>query len=256
MQGFGAILLQKQKTGWLASIAYFSKATSDAEKNYYSFELETLAIVKAVERFHVYLQGMPFKIVTDCNSLALAMKKTSVGCVRSRSSPSPLSPLPTTPQKPRTPGRPRSPVRRQPPSPRPTAPQKPTPGRPRSPVRRRPLSPLPSTPQQPRTPARPPSPRGEPPATPAQPSSLPAESASLTSPPHRTSSTSTSPRRSPGPSKRSRTPERFRDLRAKRARKSQLPKIRAITSVQRNPILQARLRELFGEDEENSPTEE
>ncbi|XP_011699701.1 PREDICTED: uncharacterized protein K02A2.6-like, partial [Wasmannia auropunctata] len=46
-QGFGAILLQKQKTDWWAPIAYFSKATIDAEKNYHSFELETLAIVKA-----------------------------------------------------------------------------------------------------------------------------------------------------------------------------------------------------------------
>ncbi|XP_011698658.1 PREDICTED: proline-rich receptor-like protein kinase PERK9 [Wasmannia auropunctata] len=96
--------------------------------------------------------------------------QTGVGCAQSRSSLAPLSPLPTTPQKPRTPGRPRSPVRRWPPSPR--------------------LSTL----QQPRTPARPPSPLREPPATPDQPSSLPAESASLTSPPHRTSSTSTSPR--------------------------------------------------------------
>ncbi|XP_011686387.1 PREDICTED: proline-rich receptor-like protein kinase PERK2 [Wasmannia auropunctata] len=143
----------------------------------------------------------------------------------------PLSPLPTTPRKPRTPGRPRSPVRRQPPNLRPSAPP------------------------QPRAPARPPSPVGEPPATPARPSSLPAESASLTSPSHRTSSTNTSPRRAPGPSKRSRTPERFRDLRAKR-RKSQLPKIRAITAVQCNPVTAARLRELFGEEEESSPTEE
>jgi len=59
----------------MAPIAYFSRATSDAEKNYHSYELETLAIVKAVERFHVYLQGINFKIITDCNSLVLAMKK-------------------------------------------------------------------------------------------------------------------------------------------------------------------------------------
>lgn len=60
-QGFGAILLQKQKSGVTAPIAYFSKTTNDAEKNYHSFELETLAIVKAIERFHVYLQGISFK---------------------------------------------------------------------------------------------------------------------------------------------------------------------------------------------------
>jgi len=77
-QGFGAILLQRQKFGCVAPIAYYSKATSDVEKKYHSFELETLAIVKAIERFHVYLQGISFKVVTDCNSLALAMKKVNI----------------------------------------------------------------------------------------------------------------------------------------------------------------------------------
>lgn len=40
--------------------------------------METLAIVKAIERFHVYVQGIKFKIVTDCNSLVLAMKKINI----------------------------------------------------------------------------------------------------------------------------------------------------------------------------------
>lgn len=39
--GFGAILLQKQADGKLAPIAYFSKATSDVERKYHSYELET-----------------------------------------------------------------------------------------------------------------------------------------------------------------------------------------------------------------------
>lgn len=76
--GFDAILIQKQSDGHYAPIAYFSKATTNCEKNYHSFELETLAIVKAVERFHVYLQGIKFKIITDCNSLVLAMKKINI----------------------------------------------------------------------------------------------------------------------------------------------------------------------------------
>lgn len=76
--GFGAILLQKQKNGNFAPIAYFSKTTSDSEKRYHSYELETLAIVKAIERFHVYVQGITFRVVTDCNSLVLTMKKINV----------------------------------------------------------------------------------------------------------------------------------------------------------------------------------
>lgn len=58
----------------MASIAYFSKATSSVEKNYHSYELE-MAIVKTLESFHVYLQGTTFRVVTDCNSLVLVMKK-------------------------------------------------------------------------------------------------------------------------------------------------------------------------------------
>ncbi|NEV49188.1 hypothetical protein EUZ93_01530 [Wolbachia pipientis] len=76
--GFGAILLQRRESGQMAPIAYFSKTTSNAEKSYHSFELETLAIVKAIERFHVYLQGMAFRVITDCNALTLAMKKINI----------------------------------------------------------------------------------------------------------------------------------------------------------------------------------
>lgn len=76
--GFGAIILQRQNTGKMALIAYFSKATTDAEKRYHSYELETLAIVKAIERFHVHLHCINFKIITDCNSLVLAMRKINI----------------------------------------------------------------------------------------------------------------------------------------------------------------------------------
>lgn len=48
------------------------------EKNYHSYELKTFAIVRAIERFHVYLQGVKFRVVTDCNSLVLALKKINI----------------------------------------------------------------------------------------------------------------------------------------------------------------------------------
>ncbi|XP_011701332.1 PREDICTED: uncharacterized protein K02A2.6-like [Wasmannia auropunctata] len=76
--GYGAILFQRQEDNALRPIAYFSKATTEVESKYHSFELETLAIVKAIERFHIYVQGINFKIVTDCNSLVLAMKKINI----------------------------------------------------------------------------------------------------------------------------------------------------------------------------------
>jgi hypothetical protein len=57
-QGLGAILLQKQADGNWAPVAYFSQVTNKAESNYHNFELEMLAIVKAIQRFHIYLYAL------------------------------------------------------------------------------------------------------------------------------------------------------------------------------------------------------
>lgn len=77
-QGLGAILLEKQSNHKWASIGFFSQCTNVAEKNHHSFELEMLAIVRAVERFHIYLYGIPFKVITDCNSLVHTMTKVNI----------------------------------------------------------------------------------------------------------------------------------------------------------------------------------
>lgn len=76
--GLGAILLQKQKDGLWSPIAYFNQSTNQAEKNYHSFELEMLAMVRAVERFYIYLFGIPFTIVTDCNALVYPVNKANL----------------------------------------------------------------------------------------------------------------------------------------------------------------------------------
>lgn len=41
-------------------IFYFSKRATEVESRYYSYELETLAIIYALKRFRIYLQGIPF----------------------------------------------------------------------------------------------------------------------------------------------------------------------------------------------------
>lgn len=56
-------------------VFYFSKRTTDAESKYSSYELEFLCIINSLKRFYTYLQGLPFKIVTDCDSVRLTMKK-------------------------------------------------------------------------------------------------------------------------------------------------------------------------------------
>lgn len=76
--GFGAILMQKKKDLKFHSVFYFSKRATDAETKYHSFELETLAIIYALRRFRVYLHGLKFKIVTDCQSLILTLDKKDI----------------------------------------------------------------------------------------------------------------------------------------------------------------------------------
>ena len=71
---FGSVLLQKQDDGRYHPISYFSKTTSADEAKLHSTELETLAVIYALKRFHAYVHGIPIKIVTDCNSLVETLK--------------------------------------------------------------------------------------------------------------------------------------------------------------------------------------
>jgi hypothetical protein len=74
--GYGGILIQKCD-GQTRVIAYFSKRTTQTEAKYHSYELETLAIVNSLKFFRVYLLGIEFVIVTDCNAVkSTANKKT------------------------------------------------------------------------------------------------------------------------------------------------------------------------------------
>ncbi|CAF4894949.1 unnamed protein product [Pieris macdunnoughi] len=73
--GLGAILLQEHAGRRKRVVGYFSKSTQGAESRYHSYELETLAVVRALQHFRHYLIGIAFKIVTDCNSLKLTERK-------------------------------------------------------------------------------------------------------------------------------------------------------------------------------------
>lgn len=74
-RGYGAVLLQTDAEGRKRPIAYFSKVTQGAEPRYHSYELETLAVVKALQHFRHYLIGNKFKVITDCNALKLTQRK-------------------------------------------------------------------------------------------------------------------------------------------------------------------------------------
>ena len=48
---------------------YASKTLTDTERKYSAIELECYAVVWAVEKFHYYLDGKKFKLVTDNQAL-------------------------------------------------------------------------------------------------------------------------------------------------------------------------------------------
>ena len=58
----GAVLLQIKEDGKLHPIEYYSSTLNEAERNYDIYDLELLAIVKALEHWHAYLAGSPHKI--------------------------------------------------------------------------------------------------------------------------------------------------------------------------------------------------
>ncbi|CAF4832287.1 unnamed protein product [Pieris macdunnoughi] len=59
--GYGAVLMQAHTDGNERVVAYFSRVTQGAEPKYHSYELETLAVVKALQHFRHYLVGISFK---------------------------------------------------------------------------------------------------------------------------------------------------------------------------------------------------
>lgn len=73
--GYGAVLLQTHNDNRKRVVAYFSKTTQGAECRYHSYELETLAVVRALQHFRHYLIGIEFKIITDCNALKATERK-------------------------------------------------------------------------------------------------------------------------------------------------------------------------------------
>ncbi len=71
----------RRKVKICAFIQFMSRKTKPAEETYHSYELELLAIVDALKKWRVYLLGLHFKIVTDCNAFAMTMKKKNI-CLR------------------------------------------------------------------------------------------------------------------------------------------------------------------------------
>ncbi|PJE77798.1 hypothetical protein CI610_03273 [invertebrate metagenome] len=82
--GLGAVLYQKQE-GKLQVIAYASRGLRPSEKNYPAHKLEFLALKWAVtDKFHDYLYGMEFEVVTDNNPLTYVLAKAKLDATSHR----------------------------------------------------------------------------------------------------------------------------------------------------------------------------
>lgn len=73
--GLAGILLQRSGSNPWRPVAYYSRQTTADEQKLHSFELETLAVVSSLAKFRVYLLGVKFTIVTDCNALRSTFTK-------------------------------------------------------------------------------------------------------------------------------------------------------------------------------------
>jgi hypothetical protein len=79
--GLGAVLVQEQKDGPVA-VCYASRSLTDCERRYSQTEKEALGLVWACEKFHAYIYGMRFDLVTDHKPLETIYGPRSRPCAR------------------------------------------------------------------------------------------------------------------------------------------------------------------------------
>lgn len=79
--GLGAVLIQFQEDT-PRIISYASRSLTSQEMNYAHTEKEALALVWSVERFHYFLYGLQFELITDHKALETLFGPKSKPCAR------------------------------------------------------------------------------------------------------------------------------------------------------------------------------
>ena len=85
IEGFGAVLSQKQDDSWYHPVAYASRGLTGGKSRYHSSKLEFLALKWAVtDQFKEYLQYQPFLVRTDNNPLTYVMMMPNLDAIGHR----------------------------------------------------------------------------------------------------------------------------------------------------------------------------
>lgn len=75
-EGYGGTLMQRKPDEKnFHPVYYWSRKTLNTNRNYHSYELEILTIVRALQKFKVYLLGLSFTIVTDYETVHKTLMK-------------------------------------------------------------------------------------------------------------------------------------------------------------------------------------
>ncbi|XGW34306.1 hypothetical protein V3C99_018280 [Haemonchus contortus] len=77
-EGLGAVLSQEGDDGFLHPIYFASKGLSKCGKNYHVTDLEALAVVFALRKFHMFVYGFRVKVFTDHRPSTALFKKSNV----------------------------------------------------------------------------------------------------------------------------------------------------------------------------------
>ena len=80
--GLGAILSNIDQDGPVRNVAYASRSLTPTKQRYSQTEREALAVIWGCERFHMYLIGTPFELITDHKAFEIIYSPKSKPCAK------------------------------------------------------------------------------------------------------------------------------------------------------------------------------